>query len=133
MGQFIVKKEDFIGKGITFPIVLAGGKIKKATGLELITASIRNCLSYYIGTRFFLGEFGSRINDLLEEQNEELLANVVSTLIRDSLTSWEPRINVIEIEVKSPSPAKVEIAIFYEVIATRTTETYIWPFYEKLL
>lgn len=65
---------------------------------SVIFASIVSILSTPIGTRVYLPEFGSRLTSLPFEPNDELLAALAETYIRDAIAKWEPRVEVLEVE-----------------------------------
>lgn len=72
------KIQNFIGNGMIFPVtVTANGNVPIYSGFELIHSSIRVIVGWVFGTRFFLAEFGSRLEDLLEEQNDAVLNSLV--------------------------------------------------------
>ncbi len=85
-----------------------------------------------MNTRFFLPEFGSRLNELLEEQNTDVLDAIVKDFIINSLDRWEKRINLLEAEILRPSDTQINIRLQYEIINTQLQDTFIFPFYEKI-
>lgn len=129
MGQFIDKKIDFLGKGITFPIKLnSRGAIVKAKPVELITASIGNIISTTLGTRFYLGEFGERLEDLLEEPNSDVLERTLPLLLKDQILKWEKRVEYVNIKSSVVGMAKLRLDISYKIIGSPNEESFIWPF-----
>lgn len=66
---------------------------------EVIWGSIINILHTPIGTRVRKPDFGSRLHDLLFEPNDELLVGLARIYIAEALAKWEPRIEVVEVEV----------------------------------
>lgn len=126
--------QDFIGNGLTFPIQLTNGKANTDTGFNLIRASIKTILAYPIGTRYFLGEFGSRLEELLEEPNDEILHNLINTFVIDSVTTWEKRISTISTSIESiDEKGIVNVKITYQVINSNTTDNFIYPFYTQII
>lgn len=125
--------QDFIGQGLTFPINLQNGKPSIDSGFNLIRASIRNILAFEYGTRYFLAEFGSRLNELLEEPNDEILWNTINTFIVDAITTWEKRVSTISTQIVSSSPEKVEVSILYRVNNSQTVDNFIYPFYRQII
>lgn len=129
---FITTLQDFIGKGLSFPLALTNGKALPSTGWDLIRSSIHNILAFKLGTRFFLGEFGARIEEMIEEPNDELLQNVITTLINDAILEWEKRVEVIGIELETITDSQLNINLFIRIKHTHDTENFIWPFYRTL-
>lgn len=124
--------QNFIGKGITFPIVLdANGVPVLYTGSELIKSSIRVILGWN-GDRIFLSEFYSRINDLIEEPNDEVLARLVEYLINEQLTKWEKRIRLLEVTAEVVSAERLDVTIRYQISNTNLQDVLTYPFYRTL-
>lgn len=125
--------KNFIGSGLIFPIQLTNGKANIDTGFALIRAAINNILSFTIGRRYYLGEFGSRLQELLEEPNDEVLKNLVNTFVIDAITTWEKRISTVSAEVVSFSPESIDISITYQIKNSQTVDNFIYPFYLQLI
>lgn len=124
--------QRFIGQGIVFPLVLSNGKTPIVSGFELIRSSIRMILGWPNGTRYYLAEFGSRLEELLEEPNDEVLKAVVRTFVIDAITDWEKRIYLVSSEIVNVTPTRVDIQLTYRVVNSQTEDTYIFPFYRKI-
>jgi phage baseplate assembly protein W len=131
MGQFKEPILDFIGKGLKYPLELDNGKAKLATGKELISMSVQTILSWVMGTRFMLGEFGSRVHLVLEEPNEQVLNDLSETFIKESLTTWEPRIDVLRVNITQDDNNKY-IQVIYSIKDIPGEETFIYPFYTEI-
>lgn len=123
---------DFIGKGLAFPIELVNGSASLSSGVNIIKSSIATILAYSLGQRFFLGEFGTRINDLIEEPNMDLLQNVLENFITKSLTTWEKRITITSIETIEVGLAGLEITIYFSINNTQIEDNFVWPFYKEI-
>lgn len=126
--------EVFVGGGFTLPLKLVNGRPPIESGFELIRSSIRMILAWTYGTRFFLNEFGSRNEELLEEPTDGILASLLEDLTRDALETWEKRIEVgnVTAEKSIVDRGLIEISIAYRVRATERTETYVYPFYYQI-
>lgn len=126
-----VKK--FIGQGITFPIELnSNGRPNIETGVNLIRSSIKNLLSWPYATRYFLGEYGSRLNELLEEPNDDILKNLVRYFVIDSISKFEKRISLLETSIIKPTAGSIHIKLKYKINNSSTTDSFIFPFYDKI-
>jgi Bacteriophage baseplate protein W len=125
--------QNFIGNGLIFPIALTNGKPPISTGFDLIRASITNILSFHLGNRFFLGEFGSQLDDLIEEPNDEVLQNTIKTFVVGAITTWEKRVKNISIELISNGVEQLSLSITYQVVNTNTTDNFIFPFYKEII
>lgn len=133
MGFNPIPVQDFIGSGITFPIQLQNGKAVVDSGFNLIRASIKTILSFQVGTRFFLAEFGSRIEELLEEPNDEILRNLINTFVIDAVTKWEKRVSTISTSIDSISDEQINIQIIYQILNSNTVDNFIYPFYKNII
>jgi phage baseplate assembly protein W len=124
--------QDFIGKGITFPIQLVNGKPPIETGFQLIRASIRNILGWPYGQRFFLTEFGSRLQELIEEPNDYVLKNLINTFVVDAITDWEKRIQLIDAQIENQDGVKINIRLVYRIVNSQQVDNFIFPFYRQI-
>lgn len=129
----MVQVPNYIGRGIIFPIELSanGGHVIR-TGTVLINSSLKIILSWPFLSRIFLSEFGSRLEDLLEEPNDDLLRSLVKHFIFDAITKWEKRVNVLEVDTKRTSPERLIIGVRYRVKNTGLEETFTFPFYKEI-
>lgn len=126
--------QDFIGKGFTFPINLTNGKPNIDSGFDLIRASIKTILAFTIGERYMLGEFGSRLQELIEEPDDQILHNLINTFVVDAVTQWEKRVSTISTEiVSSDDIGLINISITYRVINSNTPDNFIFPFYKEII
>lgn len=128
-----VNASKFVGKGMIFPLQIENGGIKVETGIPLIQSSIKMILEWSIGTRFFLGEFGSFLPTLLEEQNSNLLKNVIETYVVDPLKRWEPRIEKLEAQVIEVNDNTISLNITYRIITTQQDDSFIVPFIRDII
>lgn len=121
-----------LGKGITFPFQLVNGAIIIESDIALIRKSIVGILSWPFGTRYFNGEFGARVKDLLEEPNDAVLYGLVKHFIVEAITKWETRIKLLEAPEIIQEDNKINIRLVYQVIKTAQEDSFIFPFYTTL-
>ncbi len=95
--------QSFLGKGWQFPVkpTLSGG-LALISGEEKIRQSILLVLSTAPGERQMLPEFGCGVHDLVFQPNTAALRGLVQEKVRQALTRWEPRIDVIDVRVETP-------------------------------
>jgi hypothetical protein len=132
MGFKASEVQDFIGKGITLPLQLEGGKTPLKSGFDLIRASIVMVLSWPYATRFFIKQFGSRLEELLEEPNDDVLFSLVETFVIDSLKEWEPRVELTGLEITRNDLGGIKLLITYRVLSIQQEDTFIFPFYTQI-
>lgn len=121
---------DFIGGGITLPLKIVNGKVPIETGSPLIKASIRMILSWPRFSRFFLNEFGIELEQFLEEPNDHVLATSLDAFIREYLTIWETRIQLLESVVIRQKDFSIQIELKYKILKSQSIDTFIFPFYD---
>lgn len=127
----MTNQEKFIGKGLTFPFVIsANGRPELETGIALIRSSIRIILSWS-NFRFFLGEFQSRIFELVEEQNDVILRGLVRDFSIEQINKWEKRIKLKTSQIIQKDN-KLNLKITYEITSSKIEDSFIFPFYEKI-
>jgi phage baseplate assembly protein W len=132
MGFQAKQVDDFLGRGITLPLRLVNGSVPIDTGPELIKASIRFLLSWTYGTRFFLTEYGSRLEDLIEEPNDDVLNHLVYTMVADAISTWETRVKVLDVNLTRDDLGKTNIVVYYQIITSQKTDTLVFPFYNTI-
>jgi phage baseplate assembly protein W len=132
MGFQASKVENFLGNGITLPLRLVNGAAPLDTGVDLIKASIRFLLSWTFGTRFFLAEYGSRLEDLLEEPNDDVLNHLVYTMVSEAIAKWETRVTVLDTNISRDDLGKTDISVYYQIITSQKTDTLVFPFYNTI-
>lgn len=126
----------FVGSGIIFPIILNNeGRPDIYTNVTLINSSIVAILNWPYAHRFFNDMFGSRINELLEEPNDDITKTLLSHFVVDALNLWEKRIVVKNsgIKIVRFNREKVDVQITYRINSTKVEETFIFPFYKEII
>lgn len=133
MGFVQKELEVFVGRGITLPLKLENGRVPVETGTELIKSSIRMILGWVYGTRFFLNEFGSRIEQLQNDPSDKVTRNILEDLTDEAIRTWEKRVEVVEIKATSNQrEGRVDLSIAYRIRATDREDTVIYPFYYQI-
>lgn len=115
--------------GLAFPLELSSGSPLIVSGVDLIQSSIKIILSWPLNTREYLGEFGSRIHEALEDQNDDVLITILRRFIIDSLSDWEQRIDLISIGVERPDNEKLYIDIDYKVRGLNVQDNLRYIYY----
>jgi phage baseplate assembly protein W len=64
-----------------------------------ISRSIRNIVFTVPGEKFFNENFGSRISQSLFENIDEISASTIADEIRNSIRNYEPRVQLISVDV----------------------------------
>lgn len=128
-----ITNKDFIGSGLVFPLNIdSSGGVKPETGKALIESSFKNILSTPSGTRYFLGEFKSRLNELIEEPNDSIVLSLMRTFIKEAFKNWEKRIEVYDIQY-SKGDKSIIVSISYYIKKTKEEGTFVFPFYNNII
>ena len=128
--------EQFLGRGLLFPIELDSlGRAKTDTGIILIRSAIRNILAFLWGTRYLLGNFGSKLEFILEQPNDEMAIAMAKTYIVEAITFWEKRVDQVSLTISVPANAEHQLNIFitYRIKNTKISDSFIYPYYSQLI
>ena len=82
-----------------------------------ISRSIRNLVLTTPGERFFNNRLGSRVNELLFENVDDLTASSVKSEIENTIKNFEPRVKLLTTRVSAnPDSNEFDVIITYEII-----------------
>jgi uncharacterized protein len=122
----------FLGVGWAFPPQLAAdGSIAEAAYEEDIRQAILIILQTNPGERVMRPDFGAGLNQFVFEPVNTTTMTRVRTRVQEALVTWEPRIDVEQVDVKA-DPAerfKLLISMTYQVRGTNSLSNLVYPFY----
>ena len=124
--------KPFFGVGWYFPIEVDEETtlIKQAKYEESIRQSIWIILGTAKGERVMRPDFGCGIYDLVFEVNSTSTAGRVAQEVRQALLFFEPRIDLLDVQVSSEQGGEVMmISIDYQVRATNNVFNLVYPYY----
>ena len=82
-----------------------------------IARSLRNLVLTSPGERFFNNGLGSRVNELLFENVDDLTASSVKSEIENTIKNFEPRVKLLTTRVSAnPDSNEFDVIITYEII-----------------
>ena len=82
-----------------------------------ISRSLRNLVLTSPGERFFNNGLGSRVNELLFENVDDLTASSVKSEIENTIKNFEPRVKLLTTRVSAnPDSNEFDVIITYEII-----------------
>jgi len=82
-----------------------------------IARSIRNLVLTAPGERFFNNDVGSRVNELLFENMDDLTASSIQSEIENTIKNYEPRVNLLTTKVSAnPDSYEFDVIITYEIV-----------------
>lgn len=128
------KSKDFLGTGWKYPVkVDIDKKIAMSEYEEDIEEAIRIILGTAKGERVMRPDFGCGIHEMVFEPINTSTVNLIKNSVRDGLIQWEPRIEVIKVEVSTEESAqgKLLVSIDYRVRITNNQFNLVYPFYVK--
>jgi phage baseplate assembly protein W len=121
---------DFLGIGWSFPVQLENGSMAMARHEDSIRQSIEIILGTAKGERMMRPDFGCGIHDLVFAINSASTAGRVAGEVREALLQWEPRIDVLDVQVGPGVQAgMLVIRIDYRVRTTNNAYNLVYPFY----
>jgi phage baseplate assembly protein W len=123
---------DYLGIGWRFPLqVNAAGRIAQSRYERRVEEGIYLVLATAKGERPMLPEFGCGIHDLVFAPNDSATIALASRSVRQALTAWEPRIDVLDIDVDNPveQPNLLLIRVSYRIRANNSMGNLVYPFY----
>jgi phage baseplate assembly protein W len=133
---------DFLGTGLKFPFsfqsVSGGAEISTSTSQEHehIRESIVQILGTRPGERFMNPEFGSRLKDLVFEQNDEVLKGLIRHHVIDAIKRWEKRVVITAVSfddsIRNKDLNQLPVIISYRVIQTHVEGNLVYPFFREL-
>ena len=123
--------KPFLGVGWAFPVdANDDGEIKLAEYEENVRQAIWIVLGTAKGERVMRPDFGCSIYDLVFEINSASTAGRVAQEVQDALLYFEPRIDVLDVQVQAGGNGEVLlISIEYQVRATNNVFNLVYPFY----
>ncbi len=82
-----------------------------------IARSVSNIIFTLPGEKFFDSNFGSRISNSLFENVDEISASIIKDEIRNSITNYEPRVELIDVQTTPDyDNASFDVLIQYRII-----------------
>lgn len=122
---------EFHGRGWSFPVETTGGDVELAGGETGIEQSIRLVLSTAPGERVMRPEFGCGIHDYAFAAVDTTRLTQIEEEVRDALTTWEPRIEVLDVDagLADRATGRLEVDVEYRVRRTNNERNLVYPFY----
>jgi Bacteriophage baseplate protein W len=122
----------FLGVGWAFPPCVANdGSTAMAAYKQDVSEAIWIILSTNWGERVMRPTFGAGLKTFVFSAISETMMQQVQARVMDALLTWEPRIDVEDVEVtyNPADPGKLSISITYYVRVTNTLQNLVYPFF----
>jgi len=125
---------EFLGRGWQFPIrINPRGGLSYVSAEQDIVEALWIILSTAPGERQMLPRFGCGIHDFVFAPNSPATRGTIANAVRKALTTWEPRIDLVDVRVESGTGQdnKLLIRIDYRVRSTNAYHNLVYPFFLK--
>ena len=131
----VVRQRDFLGVGWSYPVATdpRNGDISLSQYERDVREAIRIILETARGERVMRPRFGCGIHDLVFEAIGATTLFAVEAAVREALTVFEPRIELLSVEV-DPFQAMsglLIVAICYRIHRTNQIDNLVYPFFFK--
>ena len=114
--------------GITLPIQIGNTAFNQSfITADQVKSNIKNLLLTKRFERLMQPEFGSGMQELLFNMNDEMFADNLENTIVDTLSKWLPYVNVETINIEQSNEFKdnnkVEVSVSFRVSDTQVLDT----------
>ena len=118
-------QQNYTDIDFNFAMNPATGDVTKKTNVEAVKQSVRNLLCTKLYERPFQPDLSSQIYDLLFEPFTASTRYALDKVIRNLLTTYEPRIEINDINIVDRQEQNaLEISLTFTVIALAITTTF---------
>ncbi|RDE24683.1 hypothetical protein DV711_03580 [Motiliproteus coralliicola] len=125
--------QTFWGRGWGFPPTFSAdsGQVLMAEGEREIEDSLRILLGTTQGERFMAPGYGLNLQDQLFDSLNTTAKNLLIDRIKRTLLVYEPRINVLAINLEDSAinEGKLLIQLDYEIRASNSRFNLVYPYY----
>jgi phage baseplate assembly protein W len=120
----------FLGVGWAFPVAADRGEVATAGYEEDVREAILIILQTQHGERVMRPDFGAGLREFVFEPVNTTTMALVKTRVEEALIDWEPRIDVVSVNVTTSDQRNVlAIDIAYRVRSTNAVRNLVYPFY----
>jgi uncharacterized protein len=127
------QQDPIIGSGFKFPMkVNPKGGLDWSSGPERIRDAIWIILATSTGERVMRPTFGAGVYDFVFAPNSPAYRTLLANAIKNALTTWEPRIDLVNLTVEEPpnqEPGCVLVTLDYRIRSTNTLYNMVYPLY----
>jgi phage baseplate assembly protein W len=121
-------ESDPYGRGVSWPFRLGTAGIAESTGVRRVEESMRIILGTQHGERAMRPDFGSNLMSLVFAPNNAASANLARFYVEESLTRWEPRVELDDVTVENDNrDAKLVITVTYRLRTANDTHVFVYP------
>lgn len=122
--------DEILGRGIAFPLQLARGQVGMNAYESQVEQSIRLILRTAQGERVMRPDFGAGMDTLAFEPMNTITTALVQHRVKEALTRFEPRIEVLNVAVSAvKDEGELHADIQYRLKRTDSVFNLVYPFY----
>ncbi|MEL6168986.1 MAG: GPW/gp25 family protein [Pseudomonadota bacterium] len=133
LGRSVPDEPAFLGQGIAYHPVIdrRWGRLDMVSGTEDVEQSIRIIIGTARGERVMRPDFGCGIHELPFEAVSSQLVAEIRQVVREALTRFEARIDVLRVAVDTSASlnGRLDIELDYRVRTTNQRGNLVFPFY----
>lgn len=135
MDDFTIQSSSFLGRGWSFPpeFTQGPGDVVMTEDQADIDRSLRILFGTALGERFLVPTYGLDLHELQFEPVTTSLRTFLQDRIKLAILVYEPRINIVSLDVRSPTEpdGMLVIALEYDVRVTNSRYNLVFPFYRS--
>ena len=124
--------KPYTGTAIQYPLQFSGGRPTYVSGFTNLKQAVKLLLTWEFGDRFYQSGYGNQAYNLLEENTSQQVVAGLKAFIEKALAEWEPRIRVLNVDVRQEKIEKVNIIIEYRFTKANISEVMVVPFYKTI-
>lgn len=125
-------RREFLGSGWRFPIrPTASGGLAWSSGEQKVGESIWLVLSTALGERVMRPLVGCGVHERLFAPDSFATRAAIAHDVREALTTWEPRIDVLDVRVEIGDEIGVMLVVFvdYRIRENNAVHNLVYPLY----
>ena len=116
---------DFKDLDFNFTKLTTTGDVARKTNVEAVKQSMKSLIQTGFYERPFNPGLGTAIGDMLFELNTPLLRRRIATTIKEVVTNYEPRANIIDVTVDDNSDNnEYRVRIYFYVVNSAQQEVF---------
>lgn len=122
----------FLGTGWKFPLrITPSGGFAYSQGEQSVEEAIWIILDTAKGERQMLPRFGCGIHEMVFAPNNPATRGNIQHLVKDALTEWEPRIDVLDVNVEPEDGQDntILIRVDYRIRSNNAFGNLVYPFF----
>lgn len=122
----------YLGVGIKRPLQLVNGKPVLAYGVEALQSGLIYLLDTQINSKFFLREYGSRLNKALFQSNNDVTNALIRQFVLEAINTYEKRVKFDDITFVNLQD-QVECTIYCKILQSNEIVSFVYPFYKEIV